>query len=150
LTTRAERLEAFASFPQRLREAALAADGKPIPPGEWGPSQVARHLIAVDDEVHVRRLHDVATHDDPQWTWTEPGLAPGYDGAQLDVILEAFATVRAATFGMYSALDDAGWNRHGTHATFGRLDVDGLLQLAIDHDAEHLAGLERPGQPTVD
>jgi hypothetical protein len=41
------------------------------------------------------------------------------------------------------ALDEAGWERFGTHATYGRLDVAGLVRLAIDHDEEHLAGLER-------
>ncbi len=32
-------------------------------------------------------------------------------------------------------------SRTGVHATYGRLDVAGLLRLAIDHDEEHLAGL---------
>ena len=33
--------------------------------------------------------------------------------------------------------------RYGTHTTYGVLDVAGLLDLAIDHDEEHLAGLAR-------
>ncbi len=40
-------------------------------------------------------------------------------------------------------LDDAGWARFGTHVTYGVLDVAGLLNLAIDHDEDHLAGLAR-------
>jgi hypothetical protein len=120
----------------------------PTPPGEWGPSEVARHLIAVEDEVHVRRLRQVATEQDPHWTWTEPGLADGFEGDSLDEIIEAFAAARAATAGMFRALDDDRWARHGTHATYGRLDVDGLLRLASDHDAEHLESLRAVAGPT--
>jgi hypothetical protein len=148
VTSRQERLEAFARFPERLRSAASAAARKPTPPGEWDPSEVARHLIAVEGEVHARRLREVATEQDPQWTWTEPGLAEGYEGASLDEIIGAFATARAATAGMFPALDDDGWSRHGTHATYGRLDVDGLLRLASDHDAEHLESLSAVAGPT--
>ena len=138
---RAERLAAFAAFPERLAAAALAAATGRRPPGEWTAIEVVRHLIAVEDEVHVRRLRQVAETDDPHWSWTEPGLADGFDGADLGAVLEAFAGARAATLRRYLALDDAGWARHGTHATYGRLDVDGLLGLAVDHDAEHLRGL---------
>jgi hypothetical protein len=119
----------------------LAAAAKPTPFGEWGPSEVARHLIAVEDEVHVRRLRQIATDDDPHWTWTEPGLAEGFEGASLHEVLDAFVAVRAGTVRLVEPLDEAGWARYGTHATYGRLDVDGLLRLASDHDAEHLESL---------
>jgi hypothetical protein len=135
------RLTAFAAFPERLRHAASAtADGQP-PPGEWGPIEVVRHLIAVEGEVHQRRLGQVSIEDDPRWVWTEPGLAEGYDGASLERVLAAFSEARAATVSMLRQLDEAGWARAGTHDTYGRLDVDGLVRLASDHDHEHLAGL---------
>ena len=139
--SRHERLEAFATFPERLRGAALAAAARPTQPGEWGPPEVVRHLIAVEDEVHLRRLREIAVEDDPQWQWTEPGLAAGFDVVVLAEILEAFAVARATTVRLVRALDDNGWARHGTHATYGPLDVEGLLRLASDHDAEHLRGL---------
>ena len=40
-----------------------------------------RHLIAVEQEVHRARLTQVAEAGSPNWTWTEPGLAPGSDDA---------------------------------------------------------------------
>ena len=54
-----------------------------------------------------------------------------------------FAKRRAKSVATVRALDEAGWARFGTHATYGRLDVAGLLRLAIDHDEEHLAGIAR-------
>jgi hypothetical protein len=140
---RDELVEAFAGFPQRVSVAARAAADQPIAAGEWGPAEVVRHLIAVEAEVWRARLARVAAEDDPQWSWTEPGLAPGFDDARLDQILAAFAAARATTTAIVRSLDEAGWARHGTHATYGRLDVEGLLRIAIDHDASHLSGLTR-------
>jgi len=138
-----ELVDAFATFPGRLAGAAKArvADWHPIPAGGWGPSETVRHLIAVEDEVWRKRLARLAKEDDPHWTWTEPGLAPGLDDATLVEILTVFARRRARTVATVRGLDDAGWTRFGTHETYGRLDVAGLLRLAIDHDEEHAASL---------
>ena len=138
-----ELVEAFAAFPARLAAAAKArvAEWRPFPEGEWGPIDTVRHLIAVEQEVHRPRLTQVAGQEAPHWAWTEPGLAPGFDDASLLEVLTAFARRRAKTVATVRALDEAGWERYGTHDTYGRLDVAGLLRLAIDHDAEHLASL---------
>ena len=140
---RAELVDVFAAFPERLGAGARSARVRPVADGEWGPAEVVRHLIAVEAEVWRTRLARVATEDDPQWSWTEPGIAPGFDDAGLDQILAAFAAARATTAAAVRSLDDAGWARHGTHATYGRLDVEGLLRIAIDHDASHLEQLRR-------
>lgn len=136
-------LAAFSSFPSRLASAAATAG--PPPPGEWGPLEVTRHLIAVDQDVHAARLRDVATSVAtsvaPAWSWVEPGPWPGEPDATLDQLVGRFAAGRAALVATFLALDEEGWARFGTHATFGRLDVAGLLRVAVRHDEEHLAGL---------
>ena len=141
---RAELVEAFASFPERLGGAAYVVEDHPSASGEWGPTEVARHLLAVEREVWESRLARVAAEDDPRWSWTEPGLAEGYEGMPIVVVLDAFVTARAANVATVRGLDEAGWGRSGTHATYGRLDVAGLLRIAIDHDEEHLRGLGGP------
>jgi hypothetical protein len=134
-------IEVFAEFPDRLAVAAHSAAGRPVSEGEWGPAEVVRHLIAVEAAVWQSRLARVAAEDDPHWAWTEPGLAAGFDDASLDEVLAVFAASRAETVAEIRALDDAGWSRSGTHATYGRLDIEGLLRIALDHDASHLDGL---------
>jgi hypothetical protein len=136
-------IETFATFPARLGAAARAraAERRQIPDGEWGPNDTVRHLIAVEQEVHARRLAQVAAQDDPHWDWTEPGQEPGFDDASLEEILAAFSAARAATVATVRALDDAGWARSGTHSTYGVVDVAGLLRLAIDHDEDHAGSL---------
>ena len=137
-------LEAFGAFPQRLGSAARAAAGEPVAAGEWGPPEVVRHLVAVEREVWQARITQVAVEDNPHWGWTEPGLDPSLEGASLATILAAFEAARGVTHAMVAALDDAGWRRSGTHATYGVRDVGGLLDLAIDHDREHLEGIVNP------
>jgi DinB superfamily len=145
IPSRSHLVEAFAGFPARLEAAAIVGAASPALPGEWGAAETVRHLIAVEAEVHQARLAELATLDTPRWTWTEPGLAPGFDDASLEEILAAFAAARGATVATIRALDEAGWRRIGTHATFGDLDAEGLLRLAHDHDLEHLAAVRALG-----
>jgi hypothetical protein len=137
----AELVERFASFPGRLAETARAAQDRPVPAGEWTRAQVVRHLMAVEGEVWLARLASLAAGGEPHWSWTEPGPLPGFDDASLDDVLELFGRLRASTVDFLGMFDDAAWARTGVHATYGRLDVAGLLRLAIDHDEEHLRGI---------
>jgi hypothetical protein len=134
-------MSALAGYPDRLAEAAQDAATRPTLDGEWTPEEVVRHLVAVETDVHQARLLDVAIDDGPHWDWTEPRPWPGEPDLDLDGVLEWFAAMRAVTVATIKALDADGWARTGIHATYGRLDVGGLLRLAIDHDEEHLRGL---------
>jgi len=138
---RAALVERLASFPDRLSEAARAAEGRPVPDGEWIPSLVVRHLMAVEGEVWLSRLATLVAGGEPHWSRMEPGPLPGFDDASLDDVLGFFGRLRASTVDFLRIFDDEGWARTGVHETYGRLDVVGLLQVAIDHDEEHLAGL---------
>lgn len=134
-------LAELAAFPARLAASARAAAGRSIEDGEWTPEQVVRHLVAVERQVHQGRLHDLETQPDPHWSWTEPGPWTGEPELGLEGVLERLAAAREMTLATLASLDDVGWQRAGIHETFGRLDVDGLVKNAIDHDAEHLGGL---------
>jgi hypothetical protein len=141
--TRTGLVERFASFPDRIAAAARAADGAPRTDGEWTPEQVIRHLIAVETIVHRTRLLDVAVEDAPTWSWTEPGPWLGEPDLDLAGVLSRFAELRAGTVASLKALDASAWTRSGRHATYGKLDVAGLIGLALDHDEEHLRGFAK-------
>ncbi|MEX2185095.1 MAG: DinB family protein [Chloroflexota bacterium] len=139
--TREAASETFAGFPARLAVVALAAAERPVPDGEWTPEQVARHLIAVEIEVHHRRVDDLAREPSPHWSWTEPGPWDGEPELGLAGVLERFTKVRAATVALARSLDDAAWGTTGKHDVYGDLDGDGLIALAAAHDEEHLTAL---------
>jgi DinB superfamily len=134
---RQELVRGFASFPARLAVAATTT-ARLERAGEWGPVEIVRHLIEVERVVWRARFASIVAEDEPAWSWTEPGLASGLDGASLEEVLAIFAGERATTVTTVSRLSDLDWHRAGIHATYGRLDVAGLLRVALDHDAEHL------------
>ena len=131
----------LAGFPVQLAAAARAAPAVPPAPGEWTPSEIVRHLIAVEELVWHVRLRQLETEDHPHWAWVEPGQWLGAPGADLDDLLATHAAVRAQTLQILDTLGQAGWARRGTHDTFGELDVAGLMSVAADHDDEHLVSL---------
>ena len=131
-----ERLEVV---PERLARAARGAP--PAPADEWTPSDIVRHLIAVEIEVWHIRIAQLATEDHPTWAWAEPDRWQGEPDASLERLLEVYRAARSRTVAMLAALDDDGWARTGTHETFGVLDIAGLLSRAVDHDDEHLLSL---------
>jgi hypothetical protein len=136
-------IERLAAVPERLATAARAALPQPPAPGEWTPSDVVRHLIAVEQLVWHARLADLAANDHPTWRWVEPDRWTGQPRASLEQLLATYADVRGTTITTLSSFDDAAWARTGTHATFGVVDVAGLMTRAVDHDEEHLQSFAR-------
>ena len=131
----------IASVARRVAEAKPESRGETAPSGQWTARDVVAHLAAVETVVFQARLDQLAAGEDPVWAWTEPGPLDAPEAATLEGALEVFAARRAATVARVTGLDEAGWARSGTHATYGRLDVAGLLGVVVDHDDEHLAGL---------
>lgn len=129
--------------PARIRRAALAAETATPAPGDWTAQQVVLHLVAVETLVFQRRLEALSGPGSPSWEWLEPGPADAGEGETLTDSLLQFAAARLATLDWVAALDEAGWQHSGQHATLGRLDVTGLMALAANHDQEHLAALVR-------
>ena len=142
MTTRLELARELAAIPRLLGAAARSAP--PPAAGEWTAREVVCHLIAVEAEAWHHRLDSLAaapSGEEPRWAWTEPGPWDGPGSETLETALLAFGTRRAATIERLTRLDDAGWRRTGQHSTFGRQDVQAVLQTALDHDREHLAAL---------
>ncbi len=111
------------------------------PAGAWSAREIVLHLVAVDAQVWQPRLDSLAGELEPHWSWIEPGLWSGAGDDTLEGALAAFRAARGATVARVDALGEDGWLRHGTHATYGRLDLLELLKVLADHDDEHLAQL---------
>ncbi len=138
---RAAARAALDAIPERLAAAARESADRPVSAGEWSALDVVRHLIAVETEVWHARLDQLAAEEHPRWPWTEPDRWLERPEATLDELLAVHAARRAETVGRIDGLDDAGWRRTGSHATYGVLDVLGMLRILLDHDEEHIAGL---------
>jgi hypothetical protein len=146
---RVEVVRRLAGVPDRLAIAARSTAGRPVPAGEWGPSEVVRHLIAVEEVVWHTRLLQLAAADRPTWPWVEPAPWQGEPGATLDRLLETFAMRRGETVAILDGFDEATWSRTGIHATWGEIDAPALMVRAVDHDDEHIASFAEPGPALV-
>jgi hypothetical protein len=140
MTDRLQLARDLAAVPRLLGAAARSAP--PPPDGEWSAREIVCHLVAVEEDVwHVRLDSLRDSPDEPQWAWTEPDPWDGPGSATLETALLTFGTRRAATIDRLTRLDDAGWRRTGVHPTFGTQDVAAVLETALNHDREHIAGL---------
>lgn len=133
--------DALAELPARAAHAAgrHIDPGVSRTPGEWSAREVLLHLIAVEIDVWQPRLRALEAEAFPSWPWVEPGLWNGPEGVTFAGALDVYGRQRGVTVAALDSLDDAGWVRQGRHATFGVLDVAALMQIALDHDEEHLA-----------
>jgi len=141
---RAEIVGRLAAIPDRLAEAARSAGGRPVPAREWGPPEVVRHLIAVEEVVWHTRLLQLAAADRPTWAWVEPAPWRGDPGASLDELLATYEARRRETVVILDGFDEETWSRTGIHATWGEIDVATLMNKALDHDDEHIASFTEP------
>jgi hypothetical protein len=143
---RTELLQRLAAAPDRVgvaarRVADRESTGGPTP-GEWTAREVVGHLVAVETEVWHSRLDELAAGRRPEWSWIEPGVSDDREAATVDGAIALFAALRRATLARLAGLDEAGWANAGVHDTYGRLDVAGLMTVAVDHDDDHVAQLE--------
>lgn len=145
-TARQALLQTLRAMPAQLRTASATY----VPHStEWSASAVWGHLCRVEEEVWQARLRQMAASDNPQWVWWDPS---GFDwegafGAQAPAQLAAqFEARRSATLAHLEGLTESGWQRRGTHAVFGVLDVAGLCREIIAHDEEHRAQLSGEGR----
>ena len=125
-------------------EAALAGitdeelDRPPAKPDAWTARQVVHHLADSEAMAYIR-LRRLIADDDP--------LIAGYDEPEwarrlhydrpIAVSVAVLAAVRAASLELLLTLDDAEWERTGTHSDSGRYAVDDWLRIYAAHSHEH-------------
>lgn len=144
--SRSELRNRFVAGSGRVAAAAAGGHEHAPPAGGWTSAEIVRHLIAVETEVWHARFDQLAAGESPQWTSIEPRFDEGPEDRLLSELIAAFSARRDATVERVDGFDVDGWSRSGVHATYGVLDVAGLLRLAIDHDDEHIRTLlERSG-----
>jgi hypothetical protein len=138
-------LQTLEAVPGRARRAAETSAGQPRPAGEWPAHIVVGHLLRVEAEVWQARFRRLAVEDNPFWEWWEPeqvAWVAEYGQQPLDRLLADFAAVRQDNLTYLRGLPADGWQRQGTHRTFGVLDVADLCREMLKHDENHVRQLE--------
>ena len=110
--------------------------------GAWSLRDVAAHLAASELECYEPRIHAIAAGEEPRFDFYTNDDRD-FSGVQLEDALAEWAATRARLLGYVGGLTDEERARLGHHERYGAISVDRYLEVALEHDRDHLVGLER-------
>lgn len=120
--------------------------------GEWSVRQIVHHLA--DNEVaDAMRLRQMLAHDSPMIVPFSEDLFSSrlhYD-REIESSVAAFFGLRASSGAILEQIAAEDWSRSGEHPEHDRYTVEILVRKNIEHDAAHLAQIQRAlqaGQPS--
>ncbi len=146
MSDRATIIHQLMETPAKLRELTAASADSEIDfrtsEGDWSVREVLAHLV--DDEMFVmrNRLERIASednphlqpHDEQHWYATR-----NTSRDELSMLLDDFATQRAASVNIMVFLRDDDWRRVGFQPEIGSFSAEKWLDHWIEHDQVHLA-----------
>lgn len=120
----------------------LATDDHSARVGAWSLRDVAAHLAASEREAFEPRIRAIAGGANPRFG-TYNNDDTDFSGVRLEEALDEWAETRGRLLDFVRSLSDEERARTGHHEQYGDLTVERYLQIALDHDRDHLRGLER-------
>jgi len=110
--------------------------------GAWNLRDVAAHLAATERDCYLPRMRAIASGKNPSFdVFTNDDT--DFGGIQLESALEEWSVSRRALIDYVRTLDGHERGLTGHHVKYGDVTVDRYLEIALDHDRNHLRGLER-------
>lgn len=137
-----ELIDFLAQTPTQLKESAAAASDPPA--GEWNAAQVIGHLAACEF-YFVERLNRLLREDSPHLRAFGAKAFERQESmmdAGVESNLQAFNELRGESVSMLMSLALNLWDRAGTYESEGKMSIEDVVELMIDHDAEHLAQID--------
>jgi hypothetical protein len=111
--------------------------------GAWDLRDIAAHLAASERDCYVPRIRAIAAGESPTFdVFTND--ATDFSGIHLDDALDEWTATRTMLLGYVRTLDvEQRTGLKGRHERYGDVTVDRYLEIALEHDRDHLRGLER-------
>jgi hypothetical protein len=120
----------------------MAADDSSARVGAWSLRDVAAHLAASERECFEPRIRAMAAGERPAFEFYTNDETD-FSGTSLEAALEDWAAARARLADFARMLTDEERARTGIHERFGEITVHRYLEIALEHDRDHLRGLEK-------
>jgi hypothetical protein len=120
----------------------IAADDQSARIGAWSLRDVAGHLAASERECFEPRIRAIAAGERPTFEFYTNDERD-FSGLDLEEAIEEWVVTRERLLEFVRGLGDEELARVGVHQRYGEISVDRYLEIALDHDREHLRGLER-------
>jgi hypothetical protein len=126
----------------------VAAEDPSARVGAWDLRDIAAHLAATERDCYVPRIRAIAAGENPTFDFfTNDGT--DFSGIHLDDALDEWTATRVMLIGYVRSLDGEQRALTGRHERYGDVTVDRYLEMALEHDRDHLRGLELlPGRLT--
>jgi len=120
----------------------ISAEDSSARVGAWNLRDIAAHLAATERDCYVPRIRAIAAGENPVFDFfTNDGT--DFSGIQLEAALEEWSATRERLIDFVRSLDGAQRILTGHHERYGAVTVDRYLEIALEHDRDHLRGLER-------
>jgi len=109
--------------------------------GAWSLRDIAAHLAASEKESFEPRIRAIAAGERPVMDFYSNDERD-FSGVHMEDALNDWAETRGRLLDFVRGLSDEERARTGTHKRYGEVSVDRYLELALEHDRDHLRGLE--------
>jgi hypothetical protein len=121
----------------------IAADDSSARVGAWNLRDIAAHLAATERDCYEPRIRAIASGENPLFDFFT-NEETDFSGIHLDEALDEWNATRARLIDYVKTLDGEQRSRlKGRHERYGEVSVDRYLEIALEHDRDHLRGLER-------
>jgi hypothetical protein len=126
----------------------IAADDTGARIGAWTLRDIAAHLAASERDCYIVRIRAIANGEQPTFDlFTHDGA--DFGGTHLEDAVGDWLSARQELIAFVRTLSPDARMLTGSHERYGEVTVDRYLQIALEHDADHLRALERlAGEPT--
>jgi len=126
----------------------ISAEDSSARVGAWNLRDIAAHLAATERECYEPRIRAIASGENPSFDiYTNDDT--DFSGIQLENALDEWSASRERLIAYVRTLDGERRALTGHHLKYGDVSVDRYLEIALEHDRNHLRGLERlAGQRT--
>jgi hypothetical protein len=110
--------------------------------GAWDLRDIAAHLAATERDCYVPRIHAIAAGESPAFDlFTNDDT--DFSGIHLDEALDEWTATRLMLIGFVKTLEShQRTGLTGRHERYGDVTVERYLEIALEHDRDHLRGLE--------
>ncbi len=110
--------------------------------GAWDLRDIAAHLVATERDCYVPRIRAIAAGQNPTFDFFTNDDSD-FSGIHLEDALDEWIATRLMLIGFVRTLEpDQRTGLTGRHERYGDVTVDRYLEIALEHDRDHLQGLE--------
>ena len=135
-------LDGLVASQQRVIDALRANADSPAPEGEWSAIEVAGHLAASERECFEPRIQAIASGSHPHFDFYS-NEGRDFSRVPIESSLAEWKATRRRIVDFVAGLASDQLEQKGRHDAYGELTIGRYLQIALDHDAEHLQDLAR-------